>query len=193
MRLPAITTWAVTTEPIDRSNSPPTMTKYWPIAAIAIGATRCTNRMSCDGSANDGFSSVIATSSTMSSRNTAPRGLTSVRPRSASRRPRLGRSDVTALMPTPPVRGGIRGRRAGAGRVNRGRRRSSERLVYTATAATMTTPRTTSFRNGFTCMTLITLSTTAKIATPPMVPQIEPRPPMSSVPPSTTAAIESRS
>ena len=76
---------------------------------------------------------------------------------------------------------------------NLGLRRSSERLVYTATAATMTTPRTTSFRNGFTCITLITLSTTAKIATPPMVPQIEPRPPMSSVPPSTTAAIESRS
>ncbi len=104
MRLPAITTCAVTTEPIDRSNSPPTMTKYWPIAAIAIGATRCTNRMNCDGSANDGFSSVIATSSTMSSRNTAPRGLTRVRPMSARRRPRLGRSDVTAVMPTPPVR-----------------------------------------------------------------------------------------
>ena len=42
-------------------------------------------------------------------------------------------------------------------------------------------------------MTLMTLSMTAKIATPPMVPQIEPRPPESRVPPSTTAAIESRS
>ena len=28
IRLPAITTWVVTTAPIDRSNSPDTMTKY---------------------------------------------------------------------------------------------------------------------------------------------------------------------
>ena len=116
MRLPAITTCAVTTEPIDRSNSPPTMTKYWPIATIAIGATRCTKRMSCDGSANDGFSSVMATSSTMSSRNTAPRGLTSVRPSvgeaTAEARPvggHGGHADASCS------RGGIRRRRA-AGR-----------------------------------------------------------------------------
>jgi hypothetical protein len=54
----------------------------------------------------------------------------------------------------------------------------------------MTMPRTTSFRKGLTCMTLMTLSSTAKIATPPIVPQIDPRPPSSSVPPRTTAAID---
>ena len=39
MRWPAVITWAVTTAPMDRSNSPLTMTKYWPIATTATGAT----------------------------------------------------------------------------------------------------------------------------------------------------------
>ena len=41
----------------------------------------------------------------------------------------------------------------------------------------MTSPRMTSLRNGLNCMTLMRLSRTAKIATPPIVPQIDPRPP----------------
>ena len=57
----------------------------------------------------------------------------------------------------------------------------------------MTTPRTTSLRNGLTCMTPITLSITAKIATPPRVPAMLPLPPASRVPPRTTAAIDIRS
>ena len=48
-------------------------------------------------------------------------------------------------------------------------------------------------RKGLIPITPITLSSTAKIATPPMVPTMLPLPPASSVPPSTTAAIEKRS
>ena len=33
-------TCAVMSEPCERSNSPATITKYWPIATIATGATR---------------------------------------------------------------------------------------------------------------------------------------------------------
>ena len=104
-------------EPIDRSNSPPTMTKYWPIATIAIGATRCMNRMSCDGSANVGFSSVIGHEQDDEQQE---HGAARAHQRAAdvgeAHRPKLGRSDVTAVMPTPPVRAAASGGRRAAGR-----------------------------------------------------------------------------
>jgi hypothetical protein len=51
----------------------------------------------------------------------------------------------------------------------------------------------TSLRNGLTSIAAITLSMTAKIATPARVPVTLPLPPASSVPPRTTAAIDIRS
>jgi len=57
----------------------------------------------------------------------------------------------------------------------------------------MTMPRTTSFRNGLICITLMMLSIIAKMRTPPSVPTSDPLPPARSVPPRTTAAMESRS
>ena len=38
-------TCAVMSEPCERSNSPAMITKYWPIATIAMGATRWMKRM----------------------------------------------------------------------------------------------------------------------------------------------------
>ena len=72
---PAITTCAVTTAPMERSNSPETITKYWPIAAIAIGAVRPRNRMITPGSPKLGLATMIAISSPIASTNTAPPGV----------------------------------------------------------------------------------------------------------------------
>ena len=55
MRLPAITTWVAMTDPMERSNSPETITKYWPMATIAIGAVRPRKRMSAPGSPKFGL------------------------------------------------------------------------------------------------------------------------------------------
>ena len=55
MKLPASTTCVAMTAAIDRSNSPLTITKYWPIAAMAIGAVRPAKRISAFGSAKFGF------------------------------------------------------------------------------------------------------------------------------------------
>ena len=52
--LAAITTCAPTSEPTDRSNSPDTMTKYWPAARITSGAAFLTNAISDGGSAKLG-------------------------------------------------------------------------------------------------------------------------------------------
>ena len=63
------------TAAMDRSNSPLTITKYWPIAAMAIGAVRPANRISAFGSAKFGLASMIATSRATTSTKTAPPGL----------------------------------------------------------------------------------------------------------------------
>src|SRR5690606_13907617 len=85
----------------------------------------------------------------------------------------------------PPVRVGRKRARLLAGSICR--------RAYSATAAMMMTPRRTSLKNGSTSRTLKTVSSTARMRTPPTVPTTEPRPPRRRVPPSTTAAIESRS
>ena len=69
-----MTTWVVTTAPIERSNSPETMTKYWPMAAIAIGAVRPMNRISDAGSPKDGLAEMTATSSDAARMKTRRRG-----------------------------------------------------------------------------------------------------------------------
>ncbi len=73
-RLPAMMTCAVMSDPWERSNSPAMITKYCPIATIAMGATRCRYRMNWPGSAKLGLSTATATSRITSSRKTAPRG-----------------------------------------------------------------------------------------------------------------------
>ena len=60
----ATTTTTVTSEPTDRSNSPETITKYWPAARITSGAARFRNARKTGGSTKFGFTIVIQTSST---------------------------------------------------------------------------------------------------------------------------------
>src|SRR5699024_694399 len=67
------------------------------------------------------------------------------------------------------------------------------RRAYSATAAMMMTPRSTSRANGSIWSSLKTLSSTPRISTAAIVPPTPPRPPSRRVPPGTTAAIESRS
>ena len=59
---------------MDRSNSPLTMTKYWPIATTATGATRWRKRMSEPGSAKDGLSATMAMRMAMRRTRTMPFG-----------------------------------------------------------------------------------------------------------------------
>ena len=101
--LAAITTWAPTSEPTDRSNSPETMTKYWPAARITSGAAFLMNAISELGSAKLGFSAKIATK--MSDEK-------QLRPLRC-RRPRSARTmDVIARPPAPDRRRGGSGSRA---------------------------------------------------------------------------------
>ena len=60
----AMTTCAVTREPTDRSNSPETITKYWPAASRMIGAERPRNDISDGGERKSGCRMVSRTSST---------------------------------------------------------------------------------------------------------------------------------
>ena len=48
--LAAMTTWAPTSEPTDRSNSPATITRYWPAARTSSGAAFFTNAISVGAS-----------------------------------------------------------------------------------------------------------------------------------------------
>ncbi|MNW55703.1 hypothetical protein D3C74_333840 [compost metagenome] len=66
MSLAAMTTCAPTSEPTERSNSPETITKYWPIARTISGAAFLRKAMSDMGSPNDGFITRIATKTTIS-------------------------------------------------------------------------------------------------------------------------------
>ena len=50
----ATTTCAVTSEPTERSNSPETITKYWPAASRMIGAERPRNDISDGGARKSG-------------------------------------------------------------------------------------------------------------------------------------------
>ena len=162
--------------------------------------------MICPGSAKSGLSTMTAASRITSRRKTAPRGLTSVRrkfigcrlPSSGRHRSRPPPSRGRGMPPPSPAPR-LRPRHPRPSWFQpgpkRARRRTMARRLYTATAATITTPRTTSLRKGLTCMTLITLSTTAKIATPPIVPHIEPRPPRAAfrpAPPPRSTAVRSR-
>ncbi|CPU66152.1 Uncharacterised protein [Mycobacteroides abscessus] len=70
MSFAAMTTWAPTSEPTDRSNSPETMTKYCPIARMTSGAAFLTNAMSDIGSPNDGFITRMTAKTSTSSANT---------------------------------------------------------------------------------------------------------------------------
>src|SRR5690625_1335999 len=70
IRAAAITTWAPTRLPTERSNSPETMTKYWPIARITNGAALRRNAISDGGWKNDGLRKSITTSSATSTTNT---------------------------------------------------------------------------------------------------------------------------
>ena len=200
IRLPAITTCAATTAPIERSNSPETITKYWPIAAMAIGAVRPTKRMSTPGSPKLGLADDRGHQQhDRPARRPRRRGWRAAAsgPAAASRpggraaadglpRAARGCSGCSSRL----LEGGVEAGRAArsgpvGGRSRGGRRRRRRRRSRR--------PRTTSWRNGLTCMTPITLSMTAKIATPARVPTMLPLPPASRVPPRTTAAIDIRS
>src|SRR4051812_8617878 len=81
----------------------------------------------------------------------------------------------------------------GSQRGPRGRFSRSARRICSRTAATMITPRATAWAELDRLFSVKTLPSVVKISTPRTVPTIVPRPPISRVPPMTTAAIASSS
>ena len=78
----ATTTTTVTSEPTERSNSPETITKYWPAARITSGAARFRNERKTGGSRKFGLTIVIQTSSTSSTRKIGAVPISALRTRS---------------------------------------------------------------------------------------------------------------
>ena len=78
----ATTTTTVTSEPTDRSNSPETITKYWPAARITSGAARLRNARKTGGSRKFGLTIAIQTSSTSSTRKIGAVPISALRTRS---------------------------------------------------------------------------------------------------------------
>ena len=96
---------SVTTAPIERSNSPETITKYWPIAAIAIGAVRPRKRMITPGSPKLGLATMIATSRPTRARRPRRRGWRRRRRRGSRPRAAGGRGSGRAASGSSTVGG----------------------------------------------------------------------------------------
>ena len=107
----ATTTTTVTIEPTERSNSPDTITKYWPAARMASGAARLRNARKPGGSRKFGFSIAMSARRMNRTMKIGAVPISALRMRSARLVTGASKlSAVVALMPCAPI-GGRRRRR----------------------------------------------------------------------------------
>ena len=104
----ATTTTTVTTEPTERSNSPETITKYWPAARITSGAARFRNDRKTGGSRKFGLRIVIQTSSASSTRKIGAVPISALRIRSLRLLGGVSKESAVAVVTRAPRSRGAR-------------------------------------------------------------------------------------